>query len=117
MSNEILTIAISCLISALVGWGVSQATIGKRVTEAIADMKVFMTQSVTDRQQLHRDISDLRNDTTNRTTEIQKDTTQRIQMMAELSRGIIEQASKLIDIVTIQNALLNRMEQERMENK
>lgn len=95
MENEILVGIVIAIVSAAIGWAISQATVGRKVAAAISKMELSIERCANDTHRAQDDIQQLR-----------RETTERIVGMASLIEKVLGTADKLIDLVRIQNALL-----------
>lgn len=95
MENEIITGLIIAIVSGVFGWSLSQATIGRKVTQSLSEMKSTVEHNTMDCRRAHDDITNVRDEVTARTSS-----------MSSLVEKVLNTADKLIEIVRIQNALL-----------
>ena len=95
MNQEILGGIVIAIVAALVGWGVSQLTTGRKVSEALAEFRVTMEHASNDHHRTKDEMAALRLESNGR-----------ILSLAELVGKVIDQSAGLIKIVEIQNALL-----------
>lgn len=106
MENEILSGMVIALVSALLGWALSQATMGRKVAAALADMKLDLKLAIersgNEAKRSQEEVSQIRNEV----SEVRADTTQRMGIMANMVEKVLNVASELIELVKVQNALL-----------
>ena len=95
METEIIGGTVLALVSAALGWAVSQATVGRKVAEAISKITIDLDHTA---NEVHRSMDDVR--------QLREDTTSRIIAMTNMVNKVLETADKLIDVVQVQNALI-----------
>ena len=105
MQNEIIIVAITALISSLVGWAVSQATVGRKTLAIINRMELSIA-NVTNEMKLA--VERVSNDTHRAQDEINAvrvDITTRITGITDLVETVLDTANRLIEVVKIQVAV------------
>jgi hypothetical protein len=97
MNQEILGGIVIAMVAALVGWGVSQLTTGRKVSEALAEFKITMEHINNDHHRTKDEMAALR-----------LESNSRILSLETLVEKVIDQSASLIKIVELQNALLQQ---------
>lgn len=109
----ILSGVIVAVVAALFGWSLSQATIGRRVTNALADIKVALESANNSALRAMDQVATVRNEMLLE----RSDVTKRQEIMAQMlqdrmdgTNGMVKEfmsvARDLIELVKIQNAVI-----------
>lgn len=101
MENEIIIGVVVALFSGILGWSLSQLTVGRKIEQSIADTRLLIEKCSNDAHRAQDEVAQLRFQTTAQVTS-----------MTSLVEKVLETANKLIDLVRIQNALLNKKSNE-----
>lgn len=113
MTNEILAGVIvavfTALFTAIITWAFSQATTGRKVINALAEMKLAIERVNNDAHRAQDEVAAIRLEV----SAVRSDTTNRMSIMADMVTKVLDTADKLIELVRIQNALLVERAQEK----
>ncbi len=97
------------LCSGSLGYGISQQTLGREMTEKLGDINVVVTRTVKDVEHLQIRVSHNEADV----KALMEQTDRRVFQLAETMRTAISQTSELIALIKVQNELLRAKEPQR----
>jgi len=106
MENEILVGIIIAIVSAALGWAASQATVGRKVSAAISDMKLELARISSDTKAAIERVGNDAHRAMDDVAAVRLDTTNRIEVMVGLVNQVLTTNRDLIDVVRVQNALM-----------